>query len=181
MHDAIRTIDGRQVRYAERDPIGVEGPVETHRRGMNAELAYLRDQHAAQTLEHDENGIHRSTRIARIFIDARHNPKANVWETTSRCYARGTYSDGVAEVVKTGVGTFEVQLHVGASPDTHYRISDATARRVGFLLDSNATAIAVRMGTINSEDNFEVLRYEGPAGSMVLADGDLQFTLYSES
>src|SRR5690606_37313671 len=107
VRDAIRDGSGQRIRYAERDAIGVEASGDTA--GINAELVYLREQHARQTLEHDEDGHHDTTQVARVFLECVDKGVGDL-VLTERSYAGGVYSDSVASISRIGTGAYQIQL-----------------------------------------------------------------------
>ena len=181
MHDPIRDSAGEQKRYAERDAIGVEATGLAHRRGINAELDYLRKQHAAQTLEHDGMGVHDTPQIAAAFIDYDWDITRSLIEVSDRSYLLGNYGSSVAMVTRLTAGIYLVDLAT-VLETSDLAVMDASMQRDGQIPSSFDDALPVvdvraNRGSMTAK-SFEVHRYEGFPGGMVLTDGPFQILVH---
>lgn len=180
MRDAIRDGSGQRIRYAERDAIGVEASGDPA--GINAELVYLREQHARQTLEHDEDGHHDTTQVARVFLECVDKGVGDL-VLTERSYAGGVYSDSVASISRIGTGAYEIQL-ADPLPSTRIGLADVTLVRAWAPLHFAITQprpVKVRLITVASADNVQVERLVYDGATWNLEDGDIAILLYAES
>lgn len=171
MPDPIETPDGRPVRYAERDPIGVEGQGATGPAGVNAEAAWIREQHVVQLHEHDADGVHDTAKIARAFLDRQYVDASATFALSGRSYLLGDYGAAIASVTRIGVGRYIVTL--ADSLGSELRIADATITwRQG---DTHPPEVRVQLRPTPTANSFEVWRYEDGTPT----DGPFQLLVHS--
>ncbi|WP_373048408.1 hypothetical protein [Vulgatibacter sp.] len=171
----------RPLRYAVRDPIGVESVGAPEPLGINRNLAWLRDVYDVTTAEHATSGHHDTPKIARAMLVLRWDAGEMEYVVDPGSYLLGTVGASVATITSSigSPGVIEVTLSQ-ALGSTRLGIAGASLWAPITAFDGSAAKlIRVCKASVTTTTKLAVNRYEGTtAAGLALAHGDCAFLVY---